>query len=158
MWNITLCSHDTALTGQIRCCYTFFYPSTAGMLSEGPMIPSWSGQGGPRANPGQDGEGGCWLFTCVSSQRLLLVAREWWDSELNAPSLSQPRLTMVDATVHRGVGTAPTAGRCRTGLLPAGAWFVSPPLPPLVPWGRGGQLAGRALSETSETADPRAPA
>ena len=73
MWNITLCSHHTALTGQIRHCYTVFYPSTTGMLSMGPMILSRSGQGGPRAKPGQDGERGFWLFTYLSKQRLLSV-------------------------------------------------------------------------------------
>lgn len=130
MWNITLCSHDTALTGQIRCCYTFFHPSTAGMLSEGPMIPSWSGQGGPRANPGQDGEGGCWLFTCVSSQRLLLVAREWWGSGLNAPSL----LRLNASTHHGGCHRPPWCGHsthCRAlpyGLTPCRSLVCVPPV------------------------------
>lgn len=76
MWNVTLCSHDSALTGQIRHCYTFFYPSTPGMLPKGPMILSWSGQGGPRAKPGQDGERRFWFFTYLSKQRLLLVGQQ----------------------------------------------------------------------------------
>lgn len=160
MWNITLCSHDSALTGQIRHCYTFFYPSTRGMLPKGPMIPSWSGQGGPRAKPGQDGEGS----SPISASKGCC----WWASKWGGGQGLTPHpchsLDSHHGGCHRPPCSRHRAGHCRAlsyGLAPwfsAAAWFVSPPLPPLVPGGRGGWVAGRAHSETSETADPRAPA
>lgn len=146
-------------------CYTFFYPSTTGMLSKGPMILSWSGQGGWREDGEQSLGGmekGAFGSSPISAAKgCCQWARESWGSGLNALSLSQPQLSpwwMPPSTMVSARHPLQGAAVWTCSLVFCRSLVCVPPLPPLVPWDRGRRLAGRACSETSETADPRAPA